>query len=54
MKVFGIICTLLTLATAAQAATGSTVSYKVNGQPYEGYYVSPSDNAPLVFLIHDW
>jgi dienelactone hydrolase len=26
----------------------------VNGEPYEGYYVSPSPNAPLVLIIHDW
>ncbi|MHB8788332.1 MAG: dienelactone hydrolase family protein [Desulfobulbaceae bacterium] len=28
--------------------------YKVNGEDYAGYYVSPSPSAPLVLLIHDW
>ena len=27
---------------------------QVNGSDYEGYYVSPSDDAPLVLLFHDW
>lgn len=40
---------------AANAApSGETVSYEVNGKPYEGYYVSASPDAPLVLLIHDW
>ena len=44
----------LTFAAAASAATGTSVTYRVDGQPYEGYYVSPSAGAPLVLLIHDW
>jgi dienelactone hydrolase len=44
---------LLTMAGAAGAA-GMSVTYEVDGQPYEGYYVSPSSTAPLVLLIHDW
>ena len=40
--------------TAAMGADGAAVMYQVNGRPYEGYYVSPSDKAPLVVLIHDW
>ncbi|MFT5395121.1 MAG: dienelactone hydrolase [Gammaproteobacteria bacterium] len=35
-------------------ATGESISYKVNGETFEGYYTSPSANAPLVLLIHDW
>jgi dienelactone hydrolase len=45
---------LLTLTTAAFGATGAPVTYEVNGQAYEGYYVSPSDRAPFLLLIHDW
>jgi len=30
------------------------VTYQVNGQSYEGYYINPSDQAPFVLLIHDW
>lgn len=47
------------LALSAQsgvafAASGEKVGYEVNGQAYEGYYVSPAENAPLVLIIHDW
>jgi dienelactone hydrolase len=52
MLLLGII--LSTVAGAAAAASGSAVNYKVNGQPYEGYYISPKDKAPLVMLVHDW
>lgn len=42
------------LATVAMGADGAAVRYQVNGQAYEGYYISPSAKAPLVVLIHDW
>ena len=45
---------LLTVATYASGATGTSVTYQVNGQSYEGYYISPSERAPFVLLIHDW
>lgn len=46
---------LITLMIASTAyASGKTVTYNVNGAPYEGYYVSPSPSAPFVLLIHDW
>jgi dienelactone hydrolase len=35
-------------------ANGGFVTYQVDGKSYEGYYVSPSVDAPLVLLIHDW
>lgn len=44
---------LLAFACCAYAA-GEVVDYQVNGDPYEGYYVSPTPGAPLVLLIHDW
>jgi dienelactone hydrolase len=37
----------------ALGATGKTITYEVNGQPYEGYYISPGKDAPLVLMIHD-
>lgn len=43
-----VFCLLPTLALA------QTVNYKIAGKPYQGYYVSPSANAPLVILLHDW
>lgn len=45
---------LLALATGALGATGAPVVYQVNGESYEGYYISPAAQAPLVMLIHDW
>ncbi|UCE51028.1 MAG: dienelactone hydrolase family protein [Desulfobacterales bacterium] len=45
---------LLTVSTVAFGATGTAVIYQVNGQSYEGYFISPSDQAPFVLLIHDW
>jgi len=35
-------------------AAGTAVDYQVNGQTYEGYFVSPKAGAPLVLLVHDW
>ena len=45
---------LLFVSTVALGADGAAVTYQVNGQSYEGYYISPSDPAPFVLLIHDW
>jgi dienelactone hydrolase len=45
---------LLFVSTSAFGATGASLTYQVNGQPYEGYYISPSKGAPFVLLIHDW
>ncbi len=53
--IFAALITLFLQSPAAlAAATGETVTYDIDGQAYEGYYVSPADNAPLVLLIHDW
>lgn len=35
-------------------AAGGFVKYKVGDEPFEGYYISPGDNAPLVIIVHDW
>ena len=45
---------LLTVSAVAFGATGASVTYQVNGQSYEGYYISPSNQAPFVLLVHDW
>ena len=44
---------LLALAVPV-AAGGKALTYEIDGKAYEGYYVSPAANAPLVLLIHDW
>ena len=36
------------------SASGKVVDYKVDGKSYEGYYISPSNSAPLILLVHDW
>jgi dienelactone hydrolase len=45
---------LLIISSAAFGATGTSVTYQVNGQSYEGYFISPSDQASFLLLIHDW
>ena len=45
---------LLLFAVSATYASGNFVNYEVNGEPFEGYFVSPKKDAPLVLLIHDW
>ena len=45
---------MLAVPGIAFGAAGTSVTYQVNGESYEGYYVSPSKQAPLVLLIHDW
>ena len=45
---------LLMLVSSTANAAGEFVTYKVNGEPFEGYFISPSPNAGLVLLIHDW
>ncbi|MGE4194814.1 MAG: dienelactone hydrolase family protein [Pseudodesulfovibrio sp.] len=54
MKSLLIILSLLLIPQTALAFQGQTVDYAVDGQPFEGYYVSPAEKAPLVFLVHDW
>ena len=54
MPYFIYVFLLLSVPTVAFGATGASVTYQVNGQSYEGYYISPSDQASFVLLIHDW
>jgi len=54
MKTILSIILVVALATSAMGAAGSAVMYQVNGQSYEGYYISPTNKAPLIVLIHDW
>ena len=54
MRVFIISFLIISVSTVAFGASGAAVHYKVEGQSYEGYFISPSQNAPLVLMIHDW
>lgn len=54
MKYFICAILLITVPAIALGAAGTAVTYQVNGQSYEGYYISPTENAPFLLLIHDW
>ncbi|MDF3128367.1 dienelactone hydrolase family protein [Kiritimatiellaeota bacterium B1221] len=45
--------TILLLMTST-AFAGKSFEYKINDQPYEGYYTAPTPGAPLIILLHDW
>jgi dienelactone hydrolase len=45
---------MLFLSALFAFANGKFVSYEVDGKEYEGYYSSPSKDAPLVYMVHDW
>ena len=45
---------LLVIFTAANALAGEKITYTIDGQPYEGYYIKVQPNAPMVLLVHDW
>lgn len=46
--------TILSVLTIATFVFSNDVTYTLDGKEYEGYYKSPSKNAPLVFMVHDW
>lgn len=46
--------TVLAMLPAVAIAAGEKVTYEIDGQAYEGYYISPGENVPLVLLMHDW
>lgn len=50
----GVLAASAILPAEAFAADGHPVRYEVDGQRYEGYFVSPTPDAPLVVLVHDW
>jgi len=45
---------LISTLTLAASPTGKSISYAIDGDKYEGYYISPTPEAPLVIIIHDW
>jgi dienelactone hydrolase len=50
-----VIAFLLALIVSLPAiATSASLTYEIDGRPFEGYYLSPSPDAPLVLLVHDW
>jgi len=45
---------LLFLVLVTQACAGQKVTYQVNNNDYEGYWIKKSKDAPTVFIVHDW
>ena len=45
---------LVLMVSVTAGAAGESVVYKVDGAPFEGYFIGPSPDAPLVLLVHDW
>lgn len=45
---------LLLITNSVAFGQGKKITYQVNGNEYEGYYVSKSPGTPLILLIHDW
>jgi len=41
------IIALLAMPPATAFAAGKNISYEIDGQAYEGYYISPDAGAPL-------
>ena len=53
MKSFLTFLAVLIMSSTA-ATAGEVISYEVAGEAYEGYFTSPSPDAGLVLLVHDW
>jgi dienelactone hydrolase len=45
---------LVLMIAATAAAAGKPITYDIDGEAYEGYFVSPSATAPMILLVHDW
>ncbi len=54
MKQIYTLTLLFVFTSASLAAQGLPVRYQVDGQDFEGYYISPSAESPFILLIHDW
>ncbi len=44
----------IVMMSSFACASGETVAYKVGEEAFEGYFTTPSSDAPLILLIHDW
>ena len=54
MRYITYILLILAVPAVLLAGSGAAVTYQVDGKAYEGYFISPAKQAPLVILIHDW
>lgn len=53
MRILLMVLCSIVFAWSGFAANGP-VSYQVQGERFEGYFLSSSAKAPLVVLVHDW
>ena len=51
---YGITFLLALLISSPASASGKSIPYEIDGEKFEGYYISPGPKAPLVLLVHDW
>ncbi len=42
------------LTAYAAGETDHSVTYQVNGKPYQGYYLDAGKDAPFILLVHGW
>ena len=54
MRYISTLVFIITFSASVFGVSGSKISYKINDKNYEGYFISPGKQAPLVMLIHDW
>ena len=52
-RLFSLLVFFLLYATG-YAGEGRYVEYVLENQTYEGYFISPDKNAPLVLIVQDW
>jgi dienelactone hydrolase len=45
---------LTVLFVCSVSAAEGPIRYQVQGENFEGYFLRPSSQAPLVLLVHDW
>jgi len=45
---------VMLVCVSIACGAGENISYQVDGKDYQGYYISPAAEAPLILLIHDW
>ena len=53
MKSLFSVLLVLVFAGVSHSA-GTAVTYTVDGEEYEGYYIEGGNNSKLLYLVHDW
>ncbi len=45
---------LFVMLFGSNALAGEKITYRIDGQPYEGYIIKTKPGAPMILLVHDW